>query len=59
MKSAMAEGADVRGYFYWSLLDNFEWMFGYDQKFGLIEVNRSNTRQTGQAVGQDLFIDRC
>lgn len=36
---AMAGGVDVRGFFYWSLLDNFEWQFGYSKKFGLLEVN--------------------
>ncbi len=36
---AMQGGADVRGYFYWSLLDNFEWAEGYTKRFGLIEVN--------------------
>jgi beta-glucosidase len=36
---AMGGGAEVRGFFYWSLLDNFEWQFGYSKKFGLIEVD--------------------
>jgi len=37
---AVQEGADVRGYFYWSLLDNFEWAHGFWPKFGLVGINR-------------------
>ena len=41
MHKAMREGVDVRGYFYWSLLDNFEWDKGFWPRFGLLEVNYS------------------
>lgn len=36
---AIQDGADVRGHFYWSLLDNYEWALGFEKRFGLIEVN--------------------
>ncbi|MBY6261911.1 beta-glucosidase [Azospirillum sp. 412522] len=39
MRDAMDRGADVRGYFVWSLLDNFEWGSGYGQRFGVVHVD--------------------
>jgi beta-glucosidase len=39
MGEAIDQGADVRGYFVWSLLDNFEWGYGYDRRFGIIHVD--------------------
>jgi beta-glucosidase len=42
----MADGIDVRGYIHWSLLDNFEWVYGYKQHFGLVEVDRQTFKRT-------------
>lgn len=39
LKKAYAEGVDIRGYFAWSILDNFEWSEGYNERFGLIYVD--------------------
>ena len=36
MKEAIAEGIPLKGYFYWSFIDNYEWTFGYTRRFGLV-----------------------
>lgn len=43
---AVAAGVDVRGYYVWSLLDNFEWARGYDQRFGLVHVDYDTLTRT-------------
>jgi beta-glucosidase len=42
----LADGIDVRGYTYWSLLDNFEWAYGYRPRFGLVSVDRDTFDRT-------------
>jgi beta-glucosidase len=46
---AVASGVDVRGYFAWSLLDNFEWAWGYTQTFGIVHVDLETQRRTPKA----------
>ncbi|MFF0570552.1 GH1 family beta-glucosidase [Streptomyces sp. NPDC004041] len=44
--AARARGADVRGYFAWSLLDNFEWAYGYGKRFGIVRVDYATQTRT-------------
>ncbi|QYG91695.1 family 1 glycosylhydrolase [Iamia sp. SCSIO 61187] len=46
VQRCLADGIDVGGYTYWSLLDNFEWAFGYEPRFGLVEVDRTTFART-------------
>jgi beta-glucosidase len=45
MHEAIGAGADVRGYFIWSLLDNFEWAFGYAKRFGIVYIDYANLKR--------------
>ena len=60
---AIAAGADVRGYFVWSLLDNFEWSWGYSKRFGIIRVDYETqartTKDSGRAYRQHIAASRA
>ena len=43
---AIESGVNLKGYFTWSLLDNFEWAFGYEKRFGLVFVNFETLERT-------------
>ena len=49
--SALSAGVDVRGYFAWSLMDNFEWAFGYEKRFGLVYVDYETQRRVVKDSG--------
>jgi beta-glucosidase len=49
LHAAMQRGVDVRGYFAWSLFDNFEWAQGYEQRFGLVHVDYATQVRTPKA----------
>ncbi|WP_295014770.1 glycoside hydrolase family 1 protein [uncultured Microbacterium sp.] len=50
---AIAEGVDVRGYFAWSLLDNYEWSFGYSKRFGIVRVDYDTQKRTVKDSGRE------
>jgi beta-glucosidase len=49
MAEAMRRGVDVRGYFVWSLLDNFEWSHGFSKRFGIVHVDFATLKRTPKA----------
>jgi beta-glucosidase len=49
---ALDQGADVRGYFVWSLLDNFEWSWGYGKRFGIVRVDYGTFQRTIKDSGK-------
>jgi beta-glucosidase len=46
LNKAVTDGMNVKGYFYWSLLDNFEWAFGFERRFGLYQVDYTTQKRT-------------
>ncbi|MGW9112341.1 GH1 family beta-glucosidase [Microbacterium sp. NPDC055683] len=52
IRDALDEGVDVRGYFYWSLLDNYEWAWGYAKRFGIVHVDYATQRRTVKESGR-------
>ncbi|MGL5850619.1 MAG: glycoside hydrolase family 1 protein, partial [Phycicoccus sp.] len=53
LADAIESGTDVRGYFAWSLLDNFEWAHGYDKRFGMVHVDYETQHRTVKESGRE------
>ena len=51
VRQCIDDGIDVRGYIYWSLLDNFEWVYGYEPTFGLVTVDRQSQHRSVKPSG--------
>ena len=58
MAKAMSEGVEINGYFHWSLLDNFEWAYGWWPKFGLIEVDREHGMKRTIRPSAEWYADK-
>jgi beta-glucosidase len=54
VKSCLHDGIDVRGFFHWTLCDNFEWVSGYTQRFGLIDCDRRTFERTPKGSARHL-----
>ena len=46
---ALDQGVPIKGYFVWSLLDNYEWSFGYEKRFGIVHVDFDTLKRTPKA----------
>jgi beta-glucosidase len=55
---SIEQGIDVRGYFHWSLMDNFEWEKGFWPRFGLIEIDYGSLRRNPRPSAR-LYADIC
>ncbi len=53
LADAVADGLDLRGYFAWSLMDNFEWAYGYGKRFGIVHVDYETQRRTIKDSGKE------
>ena len=49
LRRASEDGVNIQGYFYWSFMDNFEWSYGYTERFGLVYVDYA----TGKRIPKD------
>jgi beta-glucosidase len=54
VNTAMQQGVDIRGYFAWSLMDNFEWAEGYEKRFGIVHVDYATQKRTIKASGHSF-----
>ena len=59
---AVAEGVPIKGYFLWSLLDNFEWADGYEKRFGIVYVDfatQKRVQKLSATYYQEVILENC
>jgi beta-glucosidase len=59
VNKAIKEGSDVKGYFHWSLIDNYEWHHGFWPRFGLVEIDRVNSLERKPRPSFYYYSDIC